>query len=454
MIEKRRMQILNDKKIRNGKYVVYWMQASQRSEYNHALEFAIAQANELHKPLLVYFGLTDRYPLASERQYAFILEGLKETRDALYERGIKMIVRRESPETGAVEIARNACLMIVDRGYTRIQRYWRAIAAGMLSCPLIQVETNVIAPIEDVSDKEEYSAATIRGKIWAELKEYLTPMKKTRLKVDSTNLRPESFDIDDINKALSRLDINRKIKRVERFPGGTKKAVKLLQEFIDRKLNTYDKNKSDPTIDGVSHLSPYLHFGQISPLHIALQIVQKKGEGAQAFLEELIVRRELSMNFVFFNKHYDSFECLPDWCRATLNDHKGDRREYVYDMERLEKGITHDPYWNAAQKEMVYLGKMHGYMRMYWGKKILEWSESPETAYKTALYLNDKYELDGGDANGYAGVAWCFGKHDRPWSERPIFGKVRYMNAEGLRRKFDADGYVKLVEEKCLKIGS
>jgi deoxyribodipyrimidine photo-lyase len=193
-------------------------------------------------------------------------------------------------------------------------------------------------------------------------------------------------------------------------------------------------------------MSPYLHFGQISPLFIALEVKKTKSPGIEAFLEELIVRRELSMNFVFYNENYDSFEAIPEWAKKTLKTHQKDKKPYVYTLEELEKAATHDPYWNATQKEMVIQGKMHGYMRMYWGKKILEWSKTPEEAFRNTLYLNNKYELDGRDPNGFTGVAWCFGKHDRPWGERPIFGNVRYMNDKGLKRKFDADEYVKMIK--------
>jgi deoxyribodipyrimidine photo-lyase len=193
-------------------------------------------------------------------------------------------------------------------------------------------------------------------------------------------------------------------------------------------------------------MSPYLHFGQISPLYIALKVSKTRSLGAEAFFEELIIRRELSMNFVFYNEKYDSFKSIPDWAKKTLRAHQKDRRPYLYSPKELENAGTHDPYWNAAQKEMVITGKMHGYMRMYWGKKILEWSKTPEEAFKVALYLNNKYELDGRDPNGFIGVAWCFGKHDRPWGERAIFGNVRYMNDKGLKRKFDADKYVKMME--------
>lgn len=193
-------------------------------------------------------------------------------------------------------------------------------------------------------------------------------------------------------------------------------------------------------------MSPYLHFGQISPLSIALEIQKTASPGVETYLEELIIRRELSMNFVFFNPNYDNFEFLPKWAKDTLEIHSFDKREYVYTFEELESAETHDPYWNAAQKEMVRTGKMHGYMRMYWEKKILEWMESPSEAYETCIKLNNLFELVGRDQNGYAGIARCFGKQDRAWGGRPIFGKVRYMNDRGLERKFDIAAYVDRIE--------
>jgi deoxyribodipyrimidine photo-lyase len=194
-------------------------------------------------------------------------------------------------------------------------------------------------------------------------------------------------------------------------------------------------------------MSPWLHFGQISPLVIALKVMKTQSPGKEAYLEELIIRRELAMNYTYYNPFYDSFEGLNDWAKKTLKEHEKDKRPYRYSIDELEQAQTHDPYWNAAQEEMRITGKMHGYMRMYWGKKILEWMKSPEEAFSTALYLNNKYELDGRDPNGFAGIAWCFGKHDRPWFERPIFGKIRYMNANGLKRKFNAEAYVDKIKK-------
>jgi deoxyribodipyrimidine photo-lyase len=446
MISKERIKALNNKEAKRGLYVLYWMQASQRAEYNHALEYAILRGNGLRQPIIVFFGITDDFPEANERHYTFMLEGLRELKGSLEKRGIQMVILHISPALGAVQLAKRASLVIVDRGYLRIQKTWRDQVAQKIDCPLIQVEGDVIVPVEEASQKEEYAAATIRSKIHKKLNHFLAPLKQTDPVINSFSLDFDFFDIEDIGKAISKLRIDRSVKKVNTFQGGTKEAQNHLEVFLEGKLDRFPELRNDPTLDYLSQMSPYLHFGQISPLFIALQVKKTKSPGIEAFLEELIVRRELSMNFVSYNEKYDSFEATPEWAKKTLKAHQGDKRLYLYTLEEMENAKTHDPYWNAAQKEMLFKGKMHGYMRMYWGKKILEWSKTPEEAFQVALYLNNKYELDGRDPNGFTGVAWCFGKHDRPWGERPIFGNVRYMNDKGLRRKFDADGYVKMIE--------
>jgi len=446
MIQKERIKVLNRKRVKKGAYVLYWMQASQRADYNHALEYAISQGNELHQPVIVFFGITDHFPEGNERHYTFMLEGLKGVKQSLEKRGIQMVIRHTSPELGAVQLAQRASLAVVDRGYLKIQKKWRSDAATKMSCPLVEVETDAIVPVEETSSKEEYAAATLRPKINKKLNRFLVPLRQTDPAVDSLPLDFDSLDIVDIGRTISTLRIDRSVKKVATFQGGMKEAQRRLQIFLEDKLDHFAELRNDPTLDYLSQLSPYLHFGQISPLFIALKALETKSPGTEAFLEELIVRRELSMNFVFYNEKYDSFEAVPEWAKKTLRAHQKDERQYTYSLEEFESAGTHDPYWNAAQKEMVIKGKMHGYMRMYWGKKIIEWSKTPEEAYRIALYLNNKYELDGRDPNGFTGVAWCFGKHDRPWGERPIFGKVRYMNEKGLRRKFDADGYVKRMD--------
>ena len=447
MIQKERIKALNKKGMKKGAYVLYWMQASQRTEYNHALEFAILKANELRRPLIVFFGITDHFPEANERHYAFMLEGFREVKQSLEKRGIQMVILHKSPEVGAVQLAKKASLAVVDRGYLRIQRQWRNDVANKIDCPLIQVESDVIVPVEEASPKEEYAAATLRPKINKKLIYFLVPLNQREPAIPSLSMDIDSFDIDDIGKAISKLRIDRSVQKVDSFKGGTKEALRHLEVFLEGKLDRFPELRNDPTLDYLSHMSPYLHFGQISPLFIVLKVKQTRSPGIEAFLEELVVRRELSMNFTFYNEKYDSFESIPEWAKKSLRSHQKDKRQYLYRLEELEQAKTHDPYWNAAQREMVVKGKMHGYMRMYWGKKIIEWSKTPEEAFRAALYLNNKYELDGRDPNGFTGVAWCFGKHDRHWGERPIFGNVRYMNDKGLKRKFDADEYVKMMSQ-------
>jgi len=444
MISESRVKRLNDNNIRMGNFVLYWMQATQRVEYNHALEYSILRANKLNQPLLVYFGITESYPEANERHYWFMLDGLKEVQLELDKKGIKLVIMRISPEIGAIQLAKSASMVIVDRGYTKTVRKWTKNVAEKIKCPLIQVESNVIVPVEVASQKEEYSAATFRPKINKAISGYLVPMDHSVPKNESSKLDFSSYEIQDIRKAVSQLEIKRDVKKSETFFGGTNQAKKLLQNFIKSKLDRYGADKNDPNKQCVSNMSPYLHFGQISSLQIALMVLKTDSPGLDYYLEELVVRRELAVNFVFYNLNYDSFDGLHEWQKNTLSEHRNDPRDYIYNKSELENAETHDPYWNAAQKEMRITGKMHGYMRMYWGKKIIEWTRTPEQAYKTALYLNNKYELDGRSPNGFAGVAWCFGKHDRPWKERAIFGKIRYMNAKGLKRKFDADAYVKI----------
>jgi deoxyribodipyrimidine photo-lyase len=438
--------LLNDRRVAPGRFVVYWMQASQRVECNHALEHAIEQANGLGLPVIVFFGLTESYPEANERHYRFMLEGLAEVGASLERRGMRFIVRPVPPEQGIVELSKEAALVVVDRDYLRHTRAWREIAARGMKCPLVQIETNVVVPVEEASTKEEYAAATIRPKIMKKLDRFMVPLRAHAPRRDSLGMDMESLDVSDVEGALSRLKIARFPRAAGGPRGGTSEAKRRCRAFIATKLVHFAESRNDPNADCLSGMSPYLHFGQISPLAIALEVVKKGGPGSKEYLEELIVRRELSMNFVFHNVRYDSFEGLPEWSRRTLLEHAKDRREYVYEREDLESARTHDPYWNAAQEEMRITGTMHGYMRMYWGKKILEWTRSPKEAYRIALALNNAYELDGRDPNGFAGVAWCFGKHDRPWRRRGVYGSVRYMNAGGLRRKFDADAYVQRIE--------
>ena len=443
MIQPERIRPLNDRSERRGGRVVYWMQAAQRPDWNHALEYAVRRANEAGKPLFAWFGLTGRFPEANLRHYAFMLEGLRETQAALAKRGIPLIVERADPGRGILAAAREAALVVVDAGYTRVERGWRRAAAAGLGCPLLQVETNVVVPVATASPKDEFMAATLRPKIKRVWDRFLAPLKTNPVRRAEAPQGLESLDLTDAGRILKGLRLDRKVEPVPGVAGGPSQAKRRLLAFLSRKIDRYPEDRNDPLIDGTSGLSPYLHFGQISPLEVALKAVATGSPGRIAFIEELVVRRELSMNFVTYNDGYDRFDGLPVWARATLLEHRRDRREAVYSAAEFEAARTHDPYWNAAQTQLLVRGGIHGYMRMYWGKKILEWSEDPAEAFAAALRLNNRYGLDGRDPNGFTGVAWCFGKHDRGWPSRPVFGKVRSMNAAGLRRKFDADAYAR-----------
>jgi deoxyribodipyrimidine photo-lyase len=443
LVQRERVRPLNNDIERRRDFVLYWMQAAQRAEDNHALEYAIDLANDRGKPLVAFFGLTGSFPEANARHYAFLLEGLAETARSLEKRGVRLVVRKISPEAGAVDLARRADLAVVDRGYLRVEREWREAAARDIDCPLIQVETNAVVPLEQASPKEEWAARTLRPKIKRRLEEFLVPLKARPLKKDSLGLRLDSLDVSAPDRALAALKVDRSVGKVTSFMGGTSEAKRRLGEFVGGKLALYPEGRNDPNAGMVSGMSPYLHFGQISPLFIALQVLRSKSPAAEVYLEELIVRRELSLNFAHYNPEYDRFAAVPPWARTTLGEHEKDRREAVYSPAELEGARTGDPYWNAAQRELVTTGTIHNTMRMYWGKRFIEWTRSAGEAFRTALYLNNKYAVDGRDPNSFAGVAWCFGRHDRAWPSRPVFGKVRSMTASGLRRKFDIEAYVR-----------
>jgi deoxyribodipyrimidine photo-lyase len=448
MVQPERLTRLNDAEPRPGRFVLYWMQQSQRAACNHALEHAVREADRLRLPVLAAFALTARFPEAQERHYAFMLEGLSETKEALLRRGVDLAVAAGSPPRVVPALARDAALLVTDVGHLRVQREWRAAVAARVRCPAVAVESDVVVPVGLVSDHEEYAARTIRPKVHAVLDRFLVPLEETRPRRDSIGMAPRGgVDISDVDGAIARLRVARRARRVSSMRGGTTQARRRLRAFLAKGLARYAEAHGDPGADAISHLSPYLHFGQISPLEVALAVRDAAAPAAsrEAFLEELVVRRELSMNFCAFNRAYDAYGGLPEWARGTLAKHARDRRPYRYAAADLERARTHDPWWNAAQREMVATGFMHSYMRMYWGKKIIEWTEDPVDAFYIALRLNNTYQMDGRDPNSFAGVAWCFGKHDRPWGERPVFGMVRWMSADGLRRKFDMDAYVRRV---------
>ncbi len=443
-----RIRLLAEAPERSGDYVLYWMQQSQRAEHNPALEFAVQQANAAGRPLLVVFGVTDGYPEANLRHYRFMLEGIREVDAALRRRRIAFRVRIGRPDDIAIEAARHASMVVTDRGYLRHQVSWRRRVAAEVDRAIYQVEGDVVVPVEVPTNRAEYAARTLRPKLMRHVGDYLVELPPTRLRRTDPSLGDDGIDLHDLDHVLARLDLDRTVPSVESlFRGGSATARGRLEEFLRNGFDVYAATRNQPQTANVSHLAMHLHFGQLSPVLIALAVRgARPGADRDAFLEELIVRRELAHNFVAFTADYDCYEAIPGWARRTLEMHARDERPHVYTREEFEAAQTHDVYWNAAMREMRHTGYLHNYMRMYWGKKILEWSAAPDEAYRTAIELNNRYLLDGRDANSYAGVGWIFGLHDRPWPERAVFGTVRSMTAAGLRRKADPDAYVERVE--------
>ncbi|MFN3514134.1 MAG: deoxyribodipyrimidine photo-lyase [Phenylobacterium sp.] len=450
MIQTTRIRLRSREPIRKGgRYVLYWMQQSQRTRFNPSLELAISEANALGLPVLAAFGLTDGFPEANARHYHFMLQGLVQAARNLAQRGVGFAVRRGSPEAVALELSQDAALVVCDRGYLRIQRAWRKTLAQAIGCRLLQVEGDVVVPVETASPKHEYAARTLRPKLHRLWEDYVQPLEPIAPERRAGEDLPRGdVDLDDLDAALAALDVDRSVRPVRRFRGGEDEAQRRLDAFLADGLTRYAEDRGRPEAHAASQLSPYLHFGQISPVDIALRVRAAAAAGSAdraAYLEELIVRRELAMNHALYEPQYDRYDCLPEWARATLAAQGDAPRPHLYDLETLEAGRTHDRYWNAAQLEMRATGYMHNRLRMYWGKKILEWSPSPEEAWRRILHLNNRYFLDGRDPNSYANVGWIFGLHDRPWGPRPVFGTVRSMGANSLK-SFDAEAYVAEVE--------
>ncbi|CCU79472.1 Deoxyribodipyrimidine photolyase, type II [Halanaerobium saccharolyticum subsp. saccharolyticum DSM 6643] len=450
LVEKKRIERINEAELKEGKFVAYWMQSSQRLEYNQALGYAVEKANQLNQPLLIFFLINPNYPEAEYGHFKFMLQGLKEIKAKAAAEKINFYILKYDGIEDLKKITEDASLIISEKVYLNHLQKWKLEAAELLSIPFYLVESNLICPIEEVSQKEEYAAYTIRKKINKIRAKYLKKYEREKLEnKEEIKLKKSEFKIiNELDKFLQQFKTEKEISYEKYFVGGYQQAKEKLDNFINNKLQNYDEKRNIPHLNFQSDLSPYLHFGQISAQEIALTALNSDYD-AEDFLEELIVRRELAFNFVYYNQNYDRSlkDILYDWAYESLMEHKEDEREYLYDYQEFENAETHDKYWNAAQKEMLITGKMHNYMRMYWGKKILEWTSDPEDAFQWALKLNNKYSLDGRDANSYAGVGWIFSKHDRAWTERKIFGKVRYMNAAGLERKFDMKKYLQKIDE-------
>ncbi len=441
-MEKRARILKEGKEVRGP--VAYWMSRDQRAHDNWALLYAQHLAQERQVPLLVVFCLAPRFLGATWRQYAFMLAGLAEVAQELEDHRIPFHLIQGDPGQAIPKWvkARQIGLLVTDFDPLRLKKEWKEAVGQRLAIPFLEVDAHNIIPCWLASPKQEWAAYSFRPKVNRALPDFLAPfptLLKHPFPADETGSGLE------VTKLIDSLSLDRTVPPVTWLSPGEQAARKHLQGFLAKKLAHYDRDRNDPTQDGQSDLSPYLHFGQIAPQRVALEVQDSKAprNSKDALLEELIVRRELSDNYCYYNSDYDRFQGFPDWARKTLDDHRADEREYLYTLKEFEAARTHDPLWNAAQLEMVQRGKMHGYLRMYWAKKILEWTASPEEAQEVAIYLNDRYELDGRDPNGYVGIAWSLGGvHDRAWGERRIFGKVRYMSYKGAAGKFDVQAYI------------
>jgi deoxyribodipyrimidine photo-lyase len=423
--------------------VALWMSRDQRVADNWALTFAQEIALKAGLPLIVVFTLSDFILGAARRQYGFMLEGLKRVAEKLKGLAIPFFILPGNPGDTLPEfIVKNGITFLVtDLDPLRIKKQWKETVARKTNIPFYEVDTHNIVPCRHVSDKREYGAYTIRKKIGRLLPIFLDEMPTLQRHPYQSGLKGSRVEPE---RLLRRIKADASVPEVPGIIAGEDAARERLALFLDH-LDRYSTERNDPTRDAVSHLSPYLHFGQISAQRVALEVRRSSAGGAakDAFLEELIVRRELSDNYCHYTPNYDSFDAFPEWAKKTLDDHRRDKRTYLYSRDELESAATHDPLWNAAQVQMTRTGSMHGYMRMYWAKKILEWTPSPEDALAIAIYLNDRYFLDGRDPNGYTGIAWSLGGvHDRPWSERNVFGKIRYMSYNGCASKFNIKRYI------------
>lgn len=436
---------MNKKRVRlikegyeNSKPVLYWMSREQRVNHNWPLLFALFLALEKKSPLYVVFCLVSDFLHAPSQAYRFMLKGLMEVEKTLLKKNIPFYLLSGKPEEQIPEFIRtfNTGTLITDFDPLKIKKEWKISVCHRINIPVYEVDGRNIVPCWIASEKREFGAYTIRPKIYRLLPEFLDEFPEVEK-------HPFHGDVIKNDWTVIMKNFHGHFRDFDR--SGEKEAYNLFSHFLTEKLSRYAEYRNDPTEDGLSNMSPYLHFGQISSQKMALDTCRNASDlkSSGSFLEELIVRRELSDNFCFYTEHYNSFDSFPDWARKTLNLHRHDRRDYIYSREEFESAGTHDDLWNAAQREMAERGKMHGYMRMYWAKKILEWTDSPEEALEIAIYLNDKYELDGRDTNGYTGIAWAIGGlHDRAWGERDVFGKIRYMSYKGCKTKFNVKAYI------------
>ncbi len=441
LVDVRRVRGRNEAPVAPGA-VLYWMQRDQRAEDNWALLYAQENARERQVPLFVVFNLVPTFGNTTLRHYDFMLRGLAETEGTLRKRGIPFFLTEGLPTDTlpAFVLEHQLGEVVTDFNPLRFTSAWRTKVGELLPVRLTEVDAHNIVPCWVASPKEEFAAYTFRPKVHKLLPEFLTEFPKLRQQSGVSLLPPIDWE-----RVLTNITTDRTVLPVTWLAPGAQAAQRCLEVFCTERLATYDSKRNNPNETGQSNLSPYFHFGQLAPQRAALSVQAVKAPRAarDAYLEELIVRRELADNYCFYNEHYDRVEGSHVWAQKTIAEQAGDKREFLYIKDNWEAAATHDPLWNAMQRQLGETGKLHGWCRMYWAKKIYEWSPDAQTAIDTALYLNDRYELDGSDPNGVVGVMWSIaGVHDRAWNPRPVFGKIRYMNFAGAKRKFDVKAYI------------
>jgi deoxyribodipyrimidine photo-lyase len=434
--------------LKGGRCVVYWMQRAMRILDNPALEVAIEAGNLLGLPVVVFFPVIPNDPNANLRHYHFMAQGLRDVAEDAAERGVGFVLRRPPEKLEAFLAEVGAALLIGDESPCREPERRRRALARRLRLPYWTVDADVVVPSR-IFDRSFVLMHHFRPHLKAQLPNFLVAQARIAPLCAWKPWKKLASDSQeqDITAGFKKLDCA--VRPAESFAGGTHAALRRLKEFVNLELKAYEETRNHPEVHGTSRLSPYLHFGNIGPLTVALAVEEAVRQGKASasardrFLDQLIGWRELAVLFVRHEPEYDNWDCAAPWARKTLMEHAGDPRPYRYSLKQLGSAETADELWNAAQREMVATGWMHGYMRMYWAKKILEWAPDPARAFAWAVELNDRYELDGSDPNGYAGIAWAIvGRHDRPWFNRPVFGLVRPMTGASLAKKFDAGRYI------------
>ncbi len=456
----------------DGRCVLLWVQRAKRASANRAANLAVLAADTLRLPVVAAFCLVPGYPAATLRAYAFMAEGLRELPDAFAARNIGWVLRVGRPEAEIPALAADfgAALVVTDQDTLPLGRAWREGVAAQLAVPLVAVDTDTVAP-PILFPREEHAAHTLRPKLWKAIAAggFLDPIADPPAAV-SGELSALRSGPDPV-AALETFEIDRSVGPSPTIRGGRAGAWQRFDLFLGTRADGYatgGRHKPEPAAQ--SGLSPFLHYGQVGPVEVARAAIGRRvgeagwlgprgfarfgpeptvaDEPLAMFLDELVTQRELAVNFALRNPGFDRYEGLPEWGRATLEVHADDPRPVLYDRRTIEFGETGDRLWNAAQRQLVFEGSMPNRLRMYWAKQLLYWTASPREALDLALALNDRYQLDGRDPNGYAGVAWSIGgRHDRPFPpKKPVLGLIRPMGLKGMRQKFDLEAYIARVE--------